>query len=273
MLFKANTRMHSDSATLAAGNAAIGLWFRCGCWSAEHHRNGFIPDDIARLYAGRDQIKALLAAGLWTQVDGGYQMDWTGNPTATEIQASRLATKSRVRRHRNADVTALQDPPVTPLHERYTDVGNAVTSALQVARGTQARDAHAVPTRDISLGTYRGGSLETPSPDSAGILPEPRCPQHMETPATGPCAACGNARRNHTEAAREQRRGDARRRSMEAHAHTTARNAEIAHCGLCDEHGYKPTGAVCPHDPDQATRAKKGAQTVREALRQTRSTP
>lgn len=73
--FGQDVRQAFDRKVIRAGNAAYGAYVRCGCWSADHLTEGFIPIEIARKIATVAQIRKLLGAGLLSELDGGYQMD------------------------------------------------------------------------------------------------------------------------------------------------------------------------------------------------------
>jgi hypothetical protein len=72
--FKLDDKFHSHSKVVAAGNAAVGLFVRCGAWTADQQRDGFIPEAIAALYGTKREIAALVDVRLWAKVDGGYYM-------------------------------------------------------------------------------------------------------------------------------------------------------------------------------------------------------
>ncbi len=60
--------------TIAAGNAAMGLWVRAGSWVAGQKNDGRIPDELARALGKPSEITALIRTGWWEPIDGGYQM-------------------------------------------------------------------------------------------------------------------------------------------------------------------------------------------------------
>lgn len=84
--FKVDDAFWSHPKVVAAGNAAIGLWLRCGTYAAQHLTDGFIPAAIAKQLGSAGSIGKLVAAGLWEPVDNrpgsvdgacGYLMhDW-----------------------------------------------------------------------------------------------------------------------------------------------------------------------------------------------------
>lgn len=102
--FKVDDGFHSHAKTITAGTAAMGLWVRCGSWSANHLRNGLVPVNVAREFGSSAQIKALVTAGFWSEVEGGYQFnDWEDyNPTADDVKADRAAAAERQRKAREA---------------------------------------------------------------------------------------------------------------------------------------------------------------------------
>ncbi|MCC9309294.1 hypothetical protein LN042_19755 [Kitasatospora sp. RB6PN24] len=51
--------------TLLAGNAALGLWVRCGAYASAHLTDGLIPGPVAAKCGTVAQIRKLVAAGLW----------------------------------------------------------------------------------------------------------------------------------------------------------------------------------------------------------------
>jgi hypothetical protein len=82
---------------MMAGNEAMGLWVRAGSWSSAQLTNGFIPEHMAKAMAnamanGCD-LDALVMAGLWDRIDGGYQFhDWADfQPDATKERNKRKA--------------------------------------------------------------------------------------------------------------------------------------------------------------------------------------
>lgn len=77
--------------SVAAGNAAMGLWVRAGAWSMHSLTNGFIPDVMARQLGTPRQAKSLVEAGLWDRLPSGYAFhEWDGrNPSKDDVQHMR----------------------------------------------------------------------------------------------------------------------------------------------------------------------------------------
>ena len=94
--FKVDDTLAFHTKTLAAGNAAMGLWVRAGAWSMQTLTDGFIPDSLARQLGTPKQARDLVAAGLWDKAPGGYQFHEWGDrqPTAADVRRAAEAKGS-----------------------------------------------------------------------------------------------------------------------------------------------------------------------------------
>lgn len=134
--FPVDDDAHAHPKFVMAGNAAIGLWTRCGSWSKKHTTGGWVPTDVARSFGTPTEIKKLVKVGLWEprsrDGDPGYAFhDWTdakGNGTAEEEaqrkEESRLSNAERQARWRAAR-KAEEEARSGVSH----DVSNGVTNA------------------------------------------------------------------------------------------------------------------------------------------------
>lgn len=122
--FKIDDSAHSHPKLVKAGNAALGLWMRCGSYAAQHLTEGIVPGVIAQMYGTGPQAAKLVKAGLWHQAghgcprcvqpaDGDYVMhdflENGRNVTKAQAEASREAAADRQRKRRakqNADGNA-----------------------------------------------------------------------------------------------------------------------------------------------------------------------
>lgn len=106
--FRLDDRFHGNPKVLAAGNAAVGLYVRCGTYCADHLTDGFVPKNLAKNYGKPSEIRALLDVGLWTENDTHYVMpDYLDfNPSKQVVEAERAAAKERMARRRSGDVRA-----------------------------------------------------------------------------------------------------------------------------------------------------------------------
>ena len=106
--FFVDDQLADNAKVRKAGTPALGLWVRCGAWSAGNLTDGFVPADIAARYGTARQAEKLVAAGLWAPAerDGepGYQFwDWTDyQQTRDQVRARRAADAERQRRRRSA---------------------------------------------------------------------------------------------------------------------------------------------------------------------------
>jgi hypothetical protein len=102
--FRLEDSFHSNPKITAAGNPAVGLWVRCGTWSAAYLTDGHIPAQVAADFGSRRELAALTAARLWVPVGDEYVIaDWLEyQPSALEVKARRAKDAERKRRGRDA---------------------------------------------------------------------------------------------------------------------------------------------------------------------------
>lgn len=86
--FRIDDTLAFHAKTLAAGNAAMGLWVRAGAWSMQQLTDGHIPSHVARQLGTTGEARRLCQAGLWDQTDDGYRFhQWTERqPTAADVK-------------------------------------------------------------------------------------------------------------------------------------------------------------------------------------------
>jgi len=105
-----------------AGNAAIGLWTRAGSWCSQQLTDGHVPADMVPVLGTVAQARRLVRAGLWEEVEGGYQFHgWTENgrnPTREKVLEARRKAAEKRAKNRAAKYTETQVsdgcPPGTP---------------------------------------------------------------------------------------------------------------------------------------------------------------
>ena len=100
--FKVDDTLSFHAKTVAAGNAAMGLWVRAGSWSMQTLSDGFIPNHIARQLGTRTEARRLVDAELWDQKDDGFHFhEWTQRqPSRAKVHADREANAERLRKWR-----------------------------------------------------------------------------------------------------------------------------------------------------------------------------
>lgn len=105
--FKASDTLHSEDRITRIPRAiraeAMGTYILCGTWSAQHERDGFVPehiiDEVAASYPGAD---ALVEAKVWRRVRGGYRFArWAPEqPTRQDNTLKREAERKRQAEYR-----------------------------------------------------------------------------------------------------------------------------------------------------------------------------
>jgi hypothetical protein len=131
--FKVDDQLAFHPKVLESGNAAMGLWVRAGAWCGAHLTAGALPRHmIGTLGAQRRDADRLVSAGLWTRTDVGYQFkDWADyQPTKTQVESEKAATKERQQRYRDRQSNAVT-PTVTET------VTNGVTNGAVTAPPTR----------------------------------------------------------------------------------------------------------------------------------------
>lgn len=100
--FRMDDGFHSHPKVIAAGNGPVGLWVRCGTWSAHYETDGTIPLDAIAKMGKAVEVKALVAARLWVETDAGMLMpDFLDfNPSHAQLEAGRKSDAARKREQR-----------------------------------------------------------------------------------------------------------------------------------------------------------------------------
>ncbi|MEV8124078.1 hypothetical protein AB0P07_08185 [Streptomyces sp. NPDC085944] len=160
--FVVDDSAHMHPKLLAATNAGLGLWLRCGSYAAQHLTDGIVPAHVARLYGTPGQIKKLVAAGLWHEhghtcphpkcaqpAPGDFYMhDYLDpyNPSRREVEDRRRREAEKKARYRGrGEQLPLDEPdnPPPPPRPRREDAGpipagwqptDADVEAAQLAR-------------------------------------------------------------------------------------------------------------------------------------------
>ena len=100
--FKVDDTLAFHTKTLAAGNAAMGLWVRAGAWSMQTLSDGFIPAHVARQLGTNREAARLVFASLWVETDDGYRFhEWDQRqPSRAKVHTDREANTERLREWR-----------------------------------------------------------------------------------------------------------------------------------------------------------------------------
>lgn len=102
--YKVDDTLPFHTKTMMAGNAAMGLWVRAGAWSMQTLSDGHVPAQMARTMGTPREIAALVSAGFWHEVEGGYDFhDWAKvQRTKEQVEDDRHAAAERQRKTREA---------------------------------------------------------------------------------------------------------------------------------------------------------------------------
>jgi hypothetical protein len=100
--FRVDDGFYDHPKVLAAGNAAVGLWVRCGSWSSAKGTDGRIPLDTVRRMGRRDEINRATQARLWVPYDSEIIIPdfLLYNPSKIDTDRRRAVDAERKRRAR-----------------------------------------------------------------------------------------------------------------------------------------------------------------------------
>ncbi|QIS16602.1 hypothetical protein [Nocardia arthritidis] len=255
--FQVDDQLGFHPKTVAAGNAAMGLWVRAGSWSMQQLTEGFVPTAIVRGLGTAAQAKKLVEVGLWAAAEGGYQFHgW----------AERQLSKNEIedRRRKRAEAGRKGGQVSGQARRAQADASaNARTSAPAMASADAERAPQRRRTPVPALGHEKssgsaGFAIESEPHrvDSAGSpaaavrdigsssgRPDRRCAVHRTHPAPPPCGRCAEARR-----ARERWE---LLHGNEIRAEAAQRRDAIRSCPMCDDAGWRhPPVELLAVNPD-----------------------
>lgn len=173
--FKIDDNFSMHAKVVIAGNAAIGLWARCGAWSAQQLQDGLIPVEIANMLGRKSEIDSLVRAGLFEPVDGGFQMhDWDKyQPAASEVRSLRA---------KRAEAGARGGRSRKPNREQSNEPDNERATSQASASGV-ASDMSEPPSRPVpkpKRPTTPPGGAGAPPPQAAlALIDDHRTPAQL----------------------------------------------------------------------------------------------
>ena len=249
-------------------NEAIGLWVRCGAWSAKEETDGRVPVDTVKSFDGTPRLIRALheQAGLWGGENPEFSPEsWRNsreilfkswekwqktraeNIAKREADAARQANYRKAKKGRNYVPSTQVSSGDSESSRRDTQESELADSKSVSRRESQRPDPDPTQTRPISTSgvTSSGGVTSADARD-----PEPpKCPRHKENSPT-PCPAC-KARRLWENGRDSAQKAD----ELAAQRH---RKRAIADCQLCDDNGLVDLGrnrmTRCKH-PQEASNA------------------
>lgn len=248
MWFKVDDQLAFHRKTVAAGNAAMGLWVRAGSWCAMHLTDGHVPAHMVALIGTPAQARRLVKAGLWIEVPDGYLFhQWGEEGRQPSAQKVRDLRKKSADRQADFRERKYGKPQVTDTSNDVSHtVSNGVTNAV-----TNSAPTRPDPTRTSSSGNLGGGSTERNARTTTESPPKrPRCERHRDLDDDDPGPACHGCR--------DARLAEQDSASAAAAASRAQRANAIAlrdNCDQCDDSGWRhdtPDGAPlvkCTHRP------------------------
>jgi general stress protein YciG len=214
--FMVDDQLAMNKKVAAAGNAAMGLWVRAGSWSQRELTGGFIPKHVARSLGSSAQAKALVSAGLWLLVEGGYMFhDWDKHQMSVEeIQA---------RKQKRAEAGRLGGQAS----------GQSRRAAGAEANASQVLKQNGTPVPGpVPLVVTKGGGVTQSDPE-----PPRYCDEHPND-TTEYCPPCIVRRKAHDAWKNRQKQREAD--ELEQQRQKRAREAELLDaCTECDEEGWR----------------------------------
>lgn len=175
-----------------AGTAALGLYYRCGLWSALHLSDGLIPSVVVADYGTTEWVRKLVDAGLFLVVEGGFLMPrYLGdNPSREKVLKQRAAKAVRqakwLEAHRSPSSTPRRVSSRSNNASRDASVDVSVDATLPLP-SPKGEGVGAAPLRGAPPPPTR-----TPNP-SAHASSESRCDLHFQALPCRGCAADAKA--------------------------------------------------------------------------------
>jgi hypothetical protein len=188
--FKIDDSAYSHPKFRRAGNAALGLWLRCGAYSAQHLLEGRVPKDIAKDFGTAPQAAKLVAVGLWHEhghdcprcpavADGDYLIhdffEGGRNSTRAQVEASRKAATERQAKARAAAAEAAKAPKSEPkVGANRTANGSRMASESNANRtppGTRFQDSTAGQATMSQRDGLNGVTPSHAMPHQTAVLP------------------------------------------------------------------------------------------------------
>lgn len=219
--FQVDDQLPVHRKVIAAGNAPMGLWVRAGSWCQQNLTGGFVPTSIAKTLGTVGQAKALVSAGLWHAVEGGYHFhDWD------EHQMSVEEIKERKRKRADAGRKGGQASG----ESRREASASASASASGRAGANENRTPGPGPA--LSVVTKGGGVTEGDDPE-----PPRYCSEHPND-TTDYCRACIVLRKAH-DAWKDRQKQQIEADQLEQQRQKQRKAQRLAACRDCDEEGWR----------------------------------
>jgi hypothetical protein len=180
--FRIDDKAHSHPKLIKAGNAALGLWLRCGAYAAQHLTDGIVPGVVAELYGSKPQAAKLVKVGLWHEhghncasacpnpAPGDYVfhdfLDDGRNTSRARHEAERKKARDRQAKHREG-VREDGNGDQKPDEKNNFTFDSSSKKSESASEKSQSSDEHAgqeqVSRRDASVTGIHAGATPYPS--------------------------------------------------------------------------------------------------------------
>lgn len=187
---KVDDSSHMHPKFVAAGNAALGLWLRCGAYSAQHLTEGHVPGMVAKQYGTAPQARKLVTVGLWHSHGHGCErcpqpaagdyvvhdfFEGGRNATRAQVEAARSAAAERKAKSRANQTRIVEESSAdrernahgpTPNADRNSppfpkgSAGHGTGSQRDAVEAVTAPQANTKPSPSTSFGS--GGQQASP---------------------------------------------------------------------------------------------------------------
>lgn len=177
MAFSIDDAWDTAIPVVRAGNAAFGVYCRCGAWSARNSQDGFVPAEVALGMGSPELAQRLVDAGLWEAVDGGFRaVHFLERNESAEQKRNRLEKEAKRKAAWRAKQKAKLSTPDKTGDRRRTSRGTSGGSpALPLpppkgGKGARTRDALPTPHEFVDDGS--GSCTRCPLPRINKIHPQ-----------------------------------------------------------------------------------------------------
>lgn len=155
------------------------------CWCMRRENGGLISKrDVDRFADSRraaEAVEELIARGFWARTEGGYRVEhhMEHQPEPEVIDARRVKTAARVRKHRRKAAGLPSDPDVTPLRDALPGTGRDGTGRASLHKPTTATNEEDRTTRSD---TATDGQPEAEGEDPPVLRVVNSSPENATTP-------------------------------------------------------------------------------------------
>ncbi|MFB6977737.1 hypothetical protein [Streptomyces scopuliridis] len=180
--FKIDDKAHSHPKFMRAGNAALGLWLRCGSYAAQHLTEGIVPGVVAQLYGTTPQAMKLVKADLWHEhghscgrcpqpLEGDYVihdfLEDGRNTSRAKHEAERKKARDRQARHRDSRTSGSEGSSETDRFEDESSSKKSESASENFEFPDSSAGQRHVSRRDENVTGIHAGAAPVPNPSTS----------------------------------------------------------------------------------------------------------